>query len=180
MSTFFHQHWLQAGSGPAPARLRGQFLWENLSPRSEAEQVWLSLSGGARLGLREGGGWPPGGLQSQGGQQHRDEGGVRQAVSAGAGVPLQVCRVQRGQQTLYPQQRRQENPARGIQIWGRVSSGSFNVNRKVGNITLRYKSLLTQFLSSVFVFVQLIFWQKDKSAILKSTANTLLAFYHSS
>ena len=44
-----------------------------------------------------------------------------QAVPAGGGVPLQVGRVQQRQQALHPQQGRQENSVRGLQIRSWVS-----------------------------------------------------------
>ena len=121
-----HQDRLPGGQVEAPDRLRGELLREALSEGNEAEQVRQSLPGRAGLGLREGGGGPPGGVQPQGDQQHREPGGVRQTVSPGGGVPLQVVRVQQGQQALHPQQGRQENSTGGLQIRSWVSHRATN------------------------------------------------------
>ena len=121
VSELLHHHRLILSQRETPTRLGGQLLREALPERDEAEQVRHSVPGRERLGLRESGGWSAGGVQPQGDQQHRDQGGVRQTVSAGGGVPLQVCRVQQGEQALHPQPGRQENSTGGLQIRSGVS-----------------------------------------------------------
>ena len=81
------------------------------------------------------------------GEQHRDEGGVCQALSPGGGVPLQVSRVQQRQPPVYPQQRRQENSARGFQIRSRVSPESDVVRVLTINQQIKAVQCLASFLS---------------------------------